>query len=1492
MSTRDASKELRTRLVNLKPTGADGFEGLVRSCLESLTGVPLRLARAGSQFGRDASSSPTSEFGIAMEAKRYDNPLGLEVAAKALVASGALGGTIDLWIISATVEIGDDVVVKTAELLEQSGISLMVLDWANQQIPRLATLLAHNPEATLRWWKECAPQSDDVEVSSLLSAIQADPSFADAAASLKDECKMSIVGLATLKQFANNWMKTRLHSPTESKRSFGQYLSVLDQSRYRVTRPSSDSQLAQSILGAWQGNTQATPDARACVVALLGEEGTGKSWSTVCWWAAQNPERAPILIFLSGRRVNLLDQPGPIDALAVIARLIADQENRSDSARIAQWYRRLQRWSRSDRPTTPRFVIVLDGINEHPNLPWADLVVAYAEAARSLGGLAVVTSRPGFWNSHLLPRLGQSVVVVDALLGSFTDEELRTYLKSAKVDASSLSHALREFMRNPRVASVAVQIIHRLDLEPAELTKERLLLEYWQQRVEERGNLQVHSARDFEALLTSHARAWLQRKHNFSLDKWVSHSGLAQRDDTMRVAGDMTDIAEGRFFQPVEGRPEKYTFRKEALPFAIGLLLFEEIREELDSTPNRTPEEIRQLIETAIAPVSGFDELGEAFAAAIVLALRDESYSDIGRDALVIALLDLQNVGRPITRLLSQCIALGPSFFLNWMEKGRSDGIEVHDHYSLVRAILYVRDLPRVAASLEEKTTMWLTRWSLEPRSLQMREGARDHYVKRIERSIETLETFSASEREYLDRATRRTERADSAFLTRAAVIFKANRPLEGIASHLLPWAMASMVNIDLFAAVDDLRWICLLNRHDPKALADVVNRSILEVAPEEVSMSHPMRVAVSAVLNLTGYTEQADRADQIYPVTRSSRWRLAEKYCETDPYDPDSTRCGRLDLAISEIQVLPSQELWACNGQTQDDNTLELICPALCRFEPEVVVKKLRQVLASATTRDAAALFSLAIQLQWLAPLVDGETAKELRRSISHVLLALRGTESGKAGQRDWYVLTQFVSLCLRHLESAEQIALLAELPSDMPMSPDLQRYLKPVPSQLLEDHLQGGAADTGKRWALFAAASAGFEVTAVLRSQLTTMLRSSSSEIVTMAAHAIGRADDPQLDVELLNHARTPDGALGSNSTDLHVTPALSLVALRSGHSQLLQSLDTSLLYVAASRFGSEFQFAYDVSVREILKRYSFGSQTYENLEKGFVVGGSYDTPDGALRRIMEFPSANALRAFAASHIEESCEWCRLLLNDGNSIVWMRIGTFAVALAGALAPYDGALASAVLHRGVAEQFNRRVVIDGVDVLSRACFARAHELGALQTALLMDPLCDFEIESALRAAEAAGAQSRIDAITSSLFESEQPGRIARALAIEGLRSSETQLFAVGAFGVAGVLHSIAQWSLRQALRHKWMVHWLKEAASSESCVDVWRFGTLASDLADSRFRQSWRELEKRSPTFDLFAPMLWERSLMRAERRQQKRKDTLFGLKSPPEDLRIALRD
>jgi hypothetical protein len=113
---------LSEALRQFKPSGENGFEGLIAQLLQHLTGRRFYLAQSGSQEGRDMSSRDYGANIIAVECKRYNKNTTLDHRE----LSGELGQIrrsipdLDIWVLVAT----RDVDSKLVDNLTQEAINL------------------------------------------------------------------------------------------------------------------------------------------------------------------------------------------------------------------------------------------------------------------------------------------------------------------------------------------------------------------------------------------------------------------------------------------------------------------------------------------------------------------------------------------------------------------------------------------------------------------------------------------------------------------------------------------------------------------------------------------------------------------------------------------------------------------------------------------------------------------------------------------------------------------------------------------------------------------------------------------------------------------------------------------------------------------------------------------------------------------------------------------------------------------------------------------------------------------------------------------------------------------------------------------------------------------------------------------------------------------------------------------------------------------------
>jgi len=308
---------LREVLRLWKPAaGEKGFEGMVAQALAEFTGYTFRLARSGAQFGRDAAS-PKAPFSIAMEAKRYSDSVPLqELVGKATLAAFALAEGVDVWVLAATVEVSEPTQRSLEEILDREGISLLTLDWTETCLPPLAVLLAAVRAEIVAWATPLLDPAALADLSVGLDDIAGDPSFDTLLAELRAQLSPALLGLDAFRKKGGEWCERNFASSKLAQRNFSQFLTPLEAPSLIAERPGVRSAIAAAL------QTAMTDPEGDSLVAVLGAEGSGKTWAVAKWWLPSDPR--PILLLSIGRIADQLsanDEP-----LEMLARLAAHQD--------------------------------------------------------------------------------------------------------------------------------------------------------------------------------------------------------------------------------------------------------------------------------------------------------------------------------------------------------------------------------------------------------------------------------------------------------------------------------------------------------------------------------------------------------------------------------------------------------------------------------------------------------------------------------------------------------------------------------------------------------------------------------------------------------------------------------------------------------------------------------------------------------------------------------------------------------------------------------------------------------------------------------------------------------------------------------------------------------------------------------------------------------------------------------------------------------------
>ena len=672
----EASDELRSILLRLKPTGQKGFEGLVRDVVQAATGLEYRLKNSGFQEAVDAVGIQGGRRHV-LETKLYRKNVGLPrhiMATLAYCATAAFKP--DLIVFAATVEIDADLRQRALQFAEQNAIEVMFLDWGSE-LPDLAVLLAEDAEFLPRFLYRIERYAASDRARLAVQALQSSPRFSEASRRL-----LSHLQSATLLFEVALSSSVRRHIAAMSIRSqalqlYGQALCpLLRDAQGVITR----DQLLQKLDEA---ATERTPIIPAPIV-VLGDEGVGKTWLVAQWWLTRQRNRLLLFVPSSCFRGYATDD---VTAVAsILDERLMEVLNPPDRLLSGDQDRRRRMNSERFRLAAQnRMLIVLDGLNETPDADWPRILEAVWRYTIRFSALLVVTTRPAFWRRHqrALSSTDWSEPVPVHVDG-FSRTELEQVCTLGGIDPETIPPFLMERLGNPRILSLALKLLGELR-RAADFGIDRLLYAYWGQRQTDRADLgRVDPDHDvFLQGLAQHAEEFHRRRLeavrsgrqdlssedvSFDLDDFRNRfRGLERysRLDSPAAPILIGEIREGRFFAddlyvPASG----YVFRKESLAFALGLYLVGDLVEQVrtlrsEATVNILHERLAVLLE----PVFDFDQTADQLMAAVTIACRDPDVTGEVRITLLEQLLELRNRPQALKFALSALALEAPETF-------------------------------------------------------------------------------------------------------------------------------------------------------------------------------------------------------------------------------------------------------------------------------------------------------------------------------------------------------------------------------------------------------------------------------------------------------------------------------------------------------------------------------------------------------------------------------------------------------------------------------------------------------------------------------------------------------------------------------------------------------------------------------------------------------------------------------------------------------------
>jgi len=1121
------------------------------------------------------------------------------------------------------------------------------------------------------------------------------------------------------------------------------------------------------------------------------------------------------------------------------------------------------------------------------------------------------------------------------MVGDFAPGELNAVLRQRNLTIDSVPEGVRVFIRNPRICTIALDLIDRITAQADELTIERLLLEYWRRRLEERGDLVAHDVRDFEKLLKSHAAQFRKSPGvQFDRDDWRQHSGAAQRGDGRSVQHDLTDIEEGAFLQVVDGREGFYEFKRETVPFALGLLVARELQDEL-----RKPEvQPSEAIDGIIEEVQGFDLVGDALRSAAGISCFEADYPHEGRVSLLSAWLDLQNIPDSSFDSLIAYAAVRPDAVLDTLESSYEDRASARRRRWPLDALIEIAGRPPISTALRQRIARWLSRWSRLPRGIGFSD---EHEEKRFregkQRIAEKLENLTSAESEVLAKCEEVKSPQEMQIDSAASLLMAAQARAEH-AEDILAWAFVSVLTDDFQRADNALAWVIRINPYDFGEFQTRLNTAIDKLlgAPH----SEVGRLAAAQALRLLGTVEGATKADQIDPPMKRQRWRRVERYCETDPFDPGACRPENILNAVNLAQTIDASKVWTFIYSGEHDFDIEMITPGLARFEPKVIVTVLRDIAAEAQTRRGLALRQLSWHLPQLSPLFDQKTLDAVQAGLNELIQQPQQFEPRDLG---FVAGCIFLSL-LPHLDATQQLELYLSLPKEVS---DWYEF-RPLFSQLLDHQIEAALIQAEgdpirlRRTLFFISIGSG-----TLSHKATELvgraLLNEDRLIVAFASDVAYYSHNPGLDAIVISAARKRRLDTDSEDEAFWRDRAVARAVVSCGEIEDIRLFPPRLGGFSEGPLGQRLKLQAIHDVDTTIKRLLTPVKAVEPrmgrllLETGVegsdpvrrVEDRAIDDNDGKLRATVSSeeqpearqffdgfmerqealhaearsylkqlsaegalalarePDIRVLRLVVGEDLKQGLAWADAMLAETESSRLSSIKNLALSLAEAIAAVRPQTAADLLTH-VSEVESPITLVSGdaripLDIQVLFAGASSGPMSALRSAAFNEAMTDAAIETLVFAAEHAHCPGWLEEWIELEAASSEPSRIARALTIDGFRSAPSKLLRHN-WG-SGFLAEVAKKARSARDRNDWARHWASEALSAESPDDFWRWGELSAGVADVRACRWFRDLTA-NPLTRKFSRHLFKRIKENALKRSKKRREILFGVRAPDYDL------
>ena len=315
----DNQEKLKQELQNAQE--ASKLEHLAATLIGRLLNVPIAVSKGSYQYGADAGPAGQQGRRFRLECKKYRDTSRLNEREllgevdQALMRDEAL----EAWVLVATRSVSEQIRQSLDLHGERLGVPILVIDWVDHEVAPLAALCAFAPDLVEKEFSQ--------EAGAAARSLQTISK--EAIERLRRDLQSWCLGFEAIRTCSHEKLDEIWNSPQQSKAAIGQDAAGGAQEK-KVKR----SAVHEALNAWWQG-----PAREGAPAAVVGLEGTGKTWATF-HWLIDNKDTQPIVLITPSSAVAAIGNVSE----TIVKQLLADSLHEMSGIRDREhWLRRLDR---------------------------------------------------------------------------------------------------------------------------------------------------------------------------------------------------------------------------------------------------------------------------------------------------------------------------------------------------------------------------------------------------------------------------------------------------------------------------------------------------------------------------------------------------------------------------------------------------------------------------------------------------------------------------------------------------------------------------------------------------------------------------------------------------------------------------------------------------------------------------------------------------------------------------------------------------------------------------------------------------------------------------------------------------------------------------------------------------------------------------------------------------------------------------------------------